>query len=307
MIEGKKVLITGGTGQIAGPIVEDMVAKNEVWCPARFTDPTRKAELEAMGVKTILWEMKTGDHSMLPDDFTHVVHSAIDPVGGLEHHDEGIAKNAESTALLMQHCRNADAFLYVGSFCVYRRHEDHPDHAYSETDALGGMASYDPGYPVAKIATEGAVRSAARMLDLPTTIARMNVGYSWTGHGGLPVMAYHLLSAGQPIPEPIGYEDMCSPIAGEDIAAQAHLLLEAASVPATLVNWAGDEPVSDREMVEYVAELTGLEAEFVESPVAFDTFISDNTRREDMIGKCSVHWRDGIRDTLERRGIIDPA
>jgi hypothetical protein len=29
------------------------------------------------------------------------------------------------------------------------------------------------------------------MLGLPTTIARMNVGYSWTGHGGLPVMMYH--------------------------------------------------------------------------------------------------------------------
>ena len=307
MIKGKKVLITGGTGQIAGPIVEDMVKDNEVWCAARFSDPARKAQLEDLGVKTVLWEMKTGDHAMLPEDFTHVVHSAIDPVGGLEHHNEGIAKNAESTALLMQHCAGAEAFLYVASFCVYRPDPEHPNHAYAESDALGGMASYDPGYPVAKIATEGAVRSACRMLNLPTTIARMNVGYSWTGHGGLPVMAYHMMSQGQPIPVPIGYDDSCSPIAGEDIARQAHLLLEAATVPATLVNWAGDDAVSTRAMVEYVADLTGQKATFVESPVSFDTFVSDNTRREQLIGKCEVSWRDGIRDTLERMGILQPA
>lgn len=304
MITGKKVLVTGGTGQIAGPIVEDMVKENEVWCPARFSDPARKAQLEELGVKTVQWEMGTGDHSMLPDDFTHVVHSAIDPVNGLEHHNEKISQNAESTALLMQHCRNAEAFLYVASFCVYRPHPDHPNHAYAEDDPLGGMASYDPGYPVIKIALEGAVRSACRMLDLPTTIARMNVGYSWTGHGGLPVMAHHLLSQGQPIPVPAGYDDRCSPIAGADIARQAHLLLEAATVPATLVNWAGDDGVPFRDVVDYVAELTGQTATYVESPITFDTFESDNTKRQQLIGGCEVGWREGIKDTFERLGLI---
>lgn len=304
MIKGKKVLITGGTGQIAGPIVEDMVKDNEVWCPARFSDPNRKAQLEEMGVHCVRWEMGTGDHSMLPADFTHVVHSAIDPVNGLEHHNAAITKNAESTALLMQHCRSAEAFLYVASFCVYRPNPDHPKHAYSEEDALGGMASYDPGYPVVKLALEGAVRSACRMLNLPTTIARMNVGYSWTGHGGLPIMAYHLMSQGQPIPVPVGYDDRCSPIAGADIATQAHKLLEAATVPATLVNWAGDEAVEVRDMIDYVAELTGQTATYVESPITFDTFESDNTKRKQLIGNCQVGWRDGIKDTLARLGFL---
>jgi hypothetical protein len=77
-----------------------------------------------------------------------------------------------------------------------------------------------------------------------------------------------------------------------------------ASVPATVVNWAGDDTVSDRQMGEYVAELTGITPNFIESPISFDSFAADNSRRELLIGKCSMHWKDGVRDTFERLGII---
>ena len=75
--------------------------------------------------------------------------------------------------------------------------------------------------------------AAARMLELPTTIARMNVGYSWTGHGGLPVMQYNTFKEGRPWLAPIGYSNIGSPIGGQDIGRQAHMLLEVASVPVT--------------------------------------------------------------------------
>jgi len=159
-------------------------------------------------------------------------------------------------------------------------------------------------YPVIKLTSEGAVRAAARMLNLPTTIARMNVGYSWTGHGGLPAMMYHTMSAGQPWPVPIGYLNMSSPIGGVDIGIQAHKLLEVATVPATVVNWGGDDAVSDREMAQYVAELTGITVNLKESAISFDSFPVDNTHREQLIGKCSMHWKDGVRDTFTRVGIL---
>ena len=302
MLQDRKVLVTGATGQIAGPIAENFAETNEVWCAARFSDPTRKAQLEAIGVKTVAWDMDSGDMSALPDDFTHVVHSALHVSPD---YDASITNNAEATALLMQHCRKANAFLHVSSTCVYKRHDDHPNHLYAETDPLGGLASYAEVYPVIKLTSEGSVRAAARMLDLPTTIARMNVGYSWTGHGGLPVMMYHTMKAGQPWPVPIGYYNLGSPIGGVDIGLQAHKLLEIASVPATVVNWGGDDAVSDREMGEYVTKLTGITLNLAESPISFDSFPSDNSRREQLIGKCSVHWKDGVRDTFQRLGIVD--
>jgi nucleoside-diphosphate-sugar epimerase len=307
MLKGKKVLVTGGTGNIGLPIVEDMVRENEVWCAARFSDPARKAEVEALGARTCHYDMWTGDTSSLPDDFTHVVHSSLVLGPDLKAHDVAIRINAESTGLLMQHCRRAEAFLHLSTAVVYRRHPEHPRHPYAETDDLGtDSATFLQIYPTVKIAVEGAVRAASRMLGLPTMIARMNTAYGPTGHGGLAVHYYHMMKAGRPIPTPIGYDNVASPIGPKDIGRQAHLLLEAATVPATVVNWAGDDAATDREICTYVAEITGQTATFVESPVTMDTFLADNTRRQALIGKCEVHWKDGVRDTFRRLGLLRP-
>jgi hypothetical protein len=57
-------------------------------------------------------------------------------------------------------------------------------------------------------------------------------------------------------------------------------------------------------MGEYVADLTGITVDLAESPISFDSFPSDNRRREKLIGKCSVHWKNGVRDTFERLGLL---
>lgn len=305
MTKGKKILVTGATGTIARTIAEYLARDNEVWVPARFSDPKSREELDAQGIRTCIWEMG-GDHSELPDDFDHVLHSAfyIDP--GKEDHDKAITLNAEASALLMQHCRKAKSFVHVSTFCVYRKQP--PGHLYSETDEMGTTVSFSSGYPMSKIAGEGAVRAAARMLNLPTTIARMNIGHSWVGgNGGLPVSFYQMMAAGRPIPIPAGPDELCSPICASDIAATARGLFEIASVPATVVNWAGDEHVTTREMCEFIAELTGVKATFVESPVWFDFTPSDNTRRQRLIGKCAKGWKEGIRETLEKRAGLNIA
>jgi nucleoside-diphosphate-sugar epimerase len=302
MARGAKILVTGATGTIARPIAEHLARDNEVWCAGRFSDAKAKAELETLGVRTCFWDMGATAAPRLPDDFTHVLHSALHFGPSLEEHDQAIACNAEGAALLMQHCRKAKAFVYVSTFCAYRKRPDHHEHLYAETDALGTSVSFSASYPASKIAAEGAVRSAARMLDLPATIARMNVGYSWAGgSGGLPVSFYQMMAAGRPVPVAPGADERCSPIAAEDIAAQSHALFEIASIPTTIVNWAGDEAVSTRQMCDYIAAVTGLEATFEERPVWFDFFASDNARRERLIGKCGVHWKEGVRQTLERR------
>jgi nucleoside-diphosphate-sugar epimerase len=298
MLEDKKILVTGATGQIARPIADHLVKHNEVWCAARFSHPERKAEIEALGIVACPWTLGSEDFSTLPTDFTHVVHSAALMV--TPEHDEAVRVNAEGAAMLMQHCRGAEAFLFVSSFAIYKRQD--PEHAYKETDDLGGYATYGSSYPVSKIAAEGAVRAAAQMLELPTTIARMNVGYGTASWGGLPVAYFELMQKGQPIPVPIGYDNWSSPIAEQDIAAQADgPMFDIASVPATIVNWAGDTPLTERQYCEYLAGLAGIEAKFVESEVTYDAFISDNTRREELIGKCNTDWREGMRATIEAR------
>jgi UDP-glucuronate 4-epimerase len=53
---GKKILITGGTGQVARPLAEALASANNVW----YMDDTAAEAYRA-----------------LPTDFTHVFHSAF--------------------------------------------------------------------------------------------------------------------------------------------------------------------------------------------------------------------------------------
>jgi nucleoside-diphosphate-sugar epimerase len=298
VLSDRKILVTGATGQIGRPIAEKLAHDNEVWCAARFRDAPSKAELESLGIRTCPWTMGSGDFSMLPTDFTHVVHSAF--LMTAAEHDEAVRVNAEGTGMLMQHCRNAAAFLFVSAFAIYARQE--PEHEYVETDPLGGAASYSTSYPVAKIATEGTVRAAAQMLGLPTTIARMNIGFGTAGHGGLPIIFFNQIVKGRPVAVPYGHDNWGSPISEQDIAEQASgPLFDIASVPATILNWAGDDAVSHRQMCEYLGGLAGITPQFVESAVTFDSFVSENTRRRQLIGKCATPWRDGMRRAIETR------
>ena len=296
MLSDKKVLITGATGQIARPVAELLVTDNEVWCAARFTDPEAKREVEELGIRTVTWDLAARDNSMLDDDFTHVLHSAALMV--TEDHEEAIRVNAEGTGLLMQHCRNAEAFVYVSTSAVYRRQD--PEHAHKENDPLGGYASYGTGYPIGKMAAEGAVRAASCMLELPATIARMNIGYGTRGHAGLPAMFFGMMQQGQPIPVPIGHDNWGSPIHEDDIAEQgAGPLFDIASVPTTVVNWAGNDPVSTHMLCDYLGEVGGLTPEYLPSEVLFDSFVADTTKRESLIGPCKVEWHDGVRRSIE--------
>ena len=67
-----------------------------------------------------------------------------------------------------------------------------------------------------------------------------------------------------------------SPIHDDDICAQLEPLLGAASVPATIVNWGGDEPVSVQEWSRYFGELLGVDVEVARR---------SRSRRVDRIGR----------------------
>jgi nucleoside-diphosphate-sugar epimerase len=184
---------------------------------------------------------------------------------------------------------------------VYRPHDD-PYHPYLESDPLGdAVSTHAPTYAISKIAQEAVARSCARMLDLPVTIARMNAAYG--ANGGLP--AYHLdwMVAGAPV---VVRFDPCpySPIHEDDICGQVEAMLAAASVPATIVNWGGDEVVSPQEWCPYLARLAGLdEPELVvqEVPGSQRGVVLDVTRRLEVTGACTVSWREGMRRMLQAR------
>ena len=300
MLQGEKILVTGPAGQIAFPLAAHLAEHNEVWGIARFRDPGSRERVEAAGVTTRICDLASGDLGDLPDDFTYVLHLATFRLGGLDY-DQALRTNAEGTHLLLRHCRRARATLVMSTAEVYKPQAD-PWHVYLESDPLGDSNSlFDPTYSVSKIAEEAVARACARAMDIPVVIPRMNASYG--PNGGL--LAYHLdfMRAGKPVT--VRWDPACySPIHQDDINAQVEAMLGAASVPATVVNWGGDEPATIQEWCAYLGELTGIEPriERKDVPGGIRGIVMSTTRRLEITGPCRVTWRDGLaRLVAERR------
>jgi nucleoside-diphosphate-sugar epimerase len=295
-LSGEKILITGPAGRIAFGLARSLVAENEVWGIARFGDPVTRTKVEALGVTTRTLDIADGAFGDLPTDFTYLLHIAAD--FSPNDYDRALRVNAEATGFVLEHCRTAKAALVMSTVTTYKPHPD-PWHAFREDDPLGdAMAPPSAPYSVSKIAQEGVARYCARSFDLPVTIARMCAAYS--DQSGLPVWHLDAIAAGEPVRtrwDPMPY----SPIHDDDICAQLEPLLDAASVPATIVNWGGDEPASVQEYSAYFGELLGVEPEVVveEIPGASRGSIGDHTKRSSITGPCRVGWRDGFRRVAE--------
>ncbi len=291
MLSGEKVLITGPAGRIAHGIAKMLAPDNEVWGIARFSDVAARVEIEALGVTTRAVDLGDPDFTDLPSDFTYVLHIAAD-FG--EDYERGLRVNAEGTGLLLSHCRNAKAALVMSTVTVYKPHPD-PWHPFREDDPIGdaGLPSPQP-YSIVKIAEEAVARYCAREFDLPITIARMGSAYG--DRGGLPLWHLQAIAEGRPVVarwDPLPY----SPIHYDDINAQVEPLLDVATTPATIVNWAGDVPVTVQEWSTYFAVLLGVTADVQVQvvPGASVGSVGDNTKRSSITGPCRVDWREGFR------------
>jgi nucleoside-diphosphate-sugar epimerase len=297
MLSGEKILITGPAGRIAFGLARSLVGDNEVWGVARFSDPATRDQVAALGVTTRTLDIADGDFGELPTDFTYLLHIAAD--FSTSDYDRALRVNGEATGLVLEHCRAAKAALVMSTVSVYKPHPD-PWHAFTEDDPLGdAMAPPSAPYSISKIAGEAVARYCARALDLPITIARMGAAYS--DQGGLPLWHLDGVAAGDPVTtrwDPMTY----SPIHDDDICRQLEPLLDAASVPATIVNWCGDEPVSVQAWTAYFGELLGVtpRVDVQEIPGASCGSVGDSAKRRSITGPCQVGWREGFRREAER-------
>ena len=299
MLKNQKILLTGAAGQIALPLGQFLAANNEVWGIARFSAPGSRERCEQAGMVTRSIDLASGDFADLPQDFDYVLHLAVFQLAGHDY-DHALRVNAEGTALLMAHCRAAKACLVMSTCAVYALHPD-PQHAFREDDPLGDSHQpFSPTYAMSKVAQEAVARSCARLYQLPTTIARMNVSYS--SNGGLP--AYHLdaIMQGEEIVLPSGGEAWYTCIHQDDINHQVEALLAAASVPATIVNWSGDDPVDVRSWCQYLGELAGRQPVFrTDDAGSIPSRVTDNVRRIALTGPCRVGWREGFAAMARER------
>jgi len=294
-LAGAKILVTGPTGQVALPLTLSLAADNDVWGVARFTDAAARERLEVAGVTCVVADLATTDFTEVPTDFDFVLNLAV-AKGGDADWDRDLAANGESIALLMART-TPKAFLHCSSTAVYQHVG--PTHALVETDPLGdNHRVMFPTYSLAKISAEVVARAAARDHGVPTTIARLNVPYG--DNGGWPGWHLEFMKAGHPITLHPERPNLFNPIHEDDILATVPRLLEAASVPATIVNWGGEQ-ASIEEWCALMGELTGLVPTFAETPNTIGSVFVDLTKMHDIAGATEVGWREGIRRMVEAR------
>ena len=206
--------------------------------------------------------------------------------------EKDLAAIAEPASLSMAHCRNAKAFPHRSSAAVYAPPDDEPR---TERAALGdNHKPLFPTYSISKIAGEVVARTMARALDLPTIIARLNVPYG--DNGGWPFYHMEMTLSGIPIPVPAAFAARYNPIHEDDIIATIPKLLEAASVPATTVNWCGDDTVSLQDWCRYLGSLVGRNRSSRKARRhCAATRLMCTAMRELVGAETRVDWQDGLR------------
>ena len=295
VLEGKRILITGPAGQVAFPIARALARTNEVIGVSRFARAADRERLEAVGVRCVSADLAGDSFDGVPTEADAVLHFAVvksrgDFAGDLD-------ANGGGTGRLMAHCRGARAFLHCSSTGVYQPAGRHP---LRETDPLGdNHRAILPTYSLAKIAAETMARFAARQWRIPTTIARLNVPYG--DNGGWPAMHLEWLIAGQPVPVHPDAPNLFNPLHEDDALAHIPRLLDAASVPATTVNWGGSEAASIEDWCAFLGELTGLQPRFLSTERTIGSVTIDLEHMHELLGPTRVPWREGMRRMVAAR------
>ena len=296
MIEGKTIVMTGVTGQVAFPVAAKLARANQVLALGRFGGEGDRARVTKLGVTALPCDLTRGEFEGVPRAPDYVLHFAVAKSAGVDY-DADLRMNAEGTGALMAHCHRARAFLHCSSTGVYKGGGDAP---ISETGAQGDHHRHLlPTYSLCKIAAEAVVRSSARTLGLPATIARLCVPYG--AAGGWPWFHLMMMKSGAKIPLHPRAPNHFALLHEDDYTRHIEALLKMASVPATVVNWAGSEPTTIEDWCAHLGTLTGLTPNFEITERTLAPLRIDVSKLEAVTGQTQIHWRDGLQRMVEAR------
>ena len=293
MLTGEKILVTGASGLVGMQLARFLAEQNEVWGLGRYSDAASREQVAAAGIKPVVADLGTGQLDAVPGDFTCILHLAHTRLGPDQFH-EAIEVNAIGAGLLLQHCRAAKAALVVSSTAVYSPPAD-VFQPIAETAPIGrAWTPWAPSSPASKVSLEAVARFAARAFALPTTIMRLNTCYGPAG--GMPVGNMRAIASGQPIGSfadpyphsPIHFDDMCD---------QIEALLGAASIHAPIINWCGDEAVTQRQWCEYASQFSGkpFELNVHAIPGTPNGNIGDPALRQSITGPCGRGFKTSLQ------------
>ena len=279
-----KVLVTGATGFVASHLVPALATRHDV--VALGHDAARIPTGDR--ITPLVLDLRDFDPTGLPaaDAVVHLAQANVPfPDGAMDL----LAVNTVATVRLLDHARRAGAarFVFASSASVY----GFRDSPWSEDD----VPQASDFYSSTKLAGERFVRSYAQFFG--TTILRLVAPY---GPGQQNRMIPRLIASvreGKPITLNLDAKPRMNPIFVEDVV---HVVEQAlARDDHHLVNVAGSDPASIRELGETIGAALGVEPRFEQGNGSAGDLVCDNRRmRETFAVEHVVSLAEGIRQTV---------
>jgi nucleoside-diphosphate-sugar epimerase len=290
VIEGARVLVTGATGRVAFPIARELAAHgNEVIGVARFSSSSAGARLSAVGVTPLRFELGRDDERQLPEvDYVFHAGAALNiPPADWEWQFE---VNVQATGRLLRRYAAVDGFVLCSTGSQYAYQGRRP---LREDDPPG--VHLGP-YSVSKTAAEQLVQHLSREAGTACTIIRIFSTYG--PEGGSPVDRFERLLAGKSIVLHPDAPNNYNPIFEADYVALGIRALEVGASPPVVTNFAGSETVSAEDYLAYLGALVGREPQITYGDDAYWPLAADVTHMHQVLGMCTVPWREGMRRTV---------
>jgi nucleoside-diphosphate-sugar epimerase len=293
---GRRVLVTGATGRMGLPIAVELARTNEVYAPARFSDPRQRQLLEAAGVRTISFDLAQSDLSPLPRSVDVVFHigALVAPQSENPALRETVYEvNVGATGRLATRYRDCQAFVHASTGSLYAYQGERP---LSEDDPYGLHTGLET-YAASKIGAEFLLRHLSREYRMPTVMLRI---FSLYGpRGGAIASRIDRVARGLPVAICPGVRNVYTPIYEDDYVEKAIAAAGVAATPAEIVNFAGSEPITVQEYCEIAGEHLGKTPIFEETSAAYYPIWADTTKMRRILGPCRISMREGLRRIVE--------
>jgi UDP-glucose 4-epimerase len=281
-----KVLVTGATGFVARHLVPALAVEHEVFALGHDADRIVSGE----NIKPVVVDLRNARDAEFPavEAIVHLAQANVPfPDGALDLH----AVNAAATVALLDHARrcNASHFVYASSASVYGM----GDRPWTEEDEPAATDFYS----ATKLAGERFVGAYAGVLS--TICMRLVAPY---GPGQRNRMIPRLIDSvreGRPITLNAEGRPRMNPIYVADVVGvvQAALAIDGSHV----VNVAGDDTASIRELGESIGRAIGQEPLFEEgdNPAAGDIVCANDRMRAVFAVESLISLDDWLRRTAE--------
>jgi nucleoside-diphosphate-sugar epimerase len=289
-LTGQKVLVLGATGLIGSAVALRLAPENEVHGVSRASNAESARRLEESGIRLIRMDAVDGDLATLDSDYDYVINEVLmSPHLCASDADGAFRAHAFLNARLLERSGGCKGIVLGSTGSVYR-----PSAQPVDEDAPLGRNPFEDleNYVLSKICGDKLALYYSETHGVPAAILRYYHPYDATSHTRIGSLAVKI-ARGDAIRAD---ESLVNPIFTEDTAEFTIRAAGICASPPVVINIGGEAIVSVKKLAEMVGEAMGKPPAFgPPTGSASDSWVCDNAKRIELLGRETVPLEEGIR------------